>query len=258
MSFISPASPCFESARPPALSLPHLITALDAELIGKVTHLTRSKPGLWNVPAPFDEHDVFDNTREGTPLAAWAEPLNQGELQAFGPFVAEAVFGAKLMFVDSAADQELLTTKAVTTGRRLETGAYVTQGYQDLEALPEILDRIGWALIPIGPERGKALFITSPAKADLIVQLREWCERGGRNVATLQLAGEFPVLDDRSAPEKPRANAIAHRVDGFLGDLETVFGPIDSALLPVIEERIQARRKLREEIGISKQSPASH
>src|SRR6266511_1258045 len=53
-----PASPYFSVARPPALELPHLITALDAEFIGKLVHLTKSEPGLWPVPAPFEEHDV--------------------------------------------------------------------------------------------------------------------------------------------------------------------------------------------------------
>src|SRR4030095_11190262 len=128
----------------------------------------------------------------------------------------------KLMFVDSAADQALLAAKAVSTGRRLDTGAYVSQGYQDLEALPEILASIGWALVPIGPERGKALILTSPAKADWVANTREWCEREGRNAATLKLAGETLAIEDQPAPEKFRGNAIAHRIDGFLGDLETL------------------------------------
>jgi hypothetical protein len=103
---IAPAT-WFESPDPAVLSLPHLITALDAELIGKVTQLTKSRPGLWNVPAPFDEHDGFDNLREAAPLSAWGLPLNQGEVQALGPLVAEAIFGVKLMFVDAAADERL-------------------------------------------------------------------------------------------------------------------------------------------------------
>jgi hypothetical protein len=239
----------FESTHPPVLTLPHLITALDAELIGKVTQLTNSRPGLWNVPAPFDEEDQFDNMRETTPLVAWGLPLNQSEVQAFGPLVTEAVFGLKLMFVDSTADERLLTEEAVPSGRRLETGAYVTQGYQDLPALPTVLESIGWALIPVGPERSRALFATSPARAEWVAKLCEWCEREGRNFTTAQREGEGYVFTEHAAPARYRENAIGHLIDGFLGDLESYFGTADESLLPVIEQRIRERRKLQQDVA---------
>ena len=239
----------FESPDPAVLVLPHLITALDAELIGKVTQLTKSKPGIWNVPAPFDEYDGFDNMRETAPLSAWALPLNQGEVQSFGPLVTESVFGVKLMFVDAAADERLLIEHAVCAGRRLPTGAYVTQGYQDLATLPHVLERIGWVLIPLAPDASRALFATSAAKASWVAQLREWCEREGRNFFTARRKGREWTCVEHLAPAKYRENAIAHRIDGFLGDFAVYFGAVDESLLATIEERICERRKLQKEVA---------
>jgi hypothetical protein len=252
-----PARRWFESARPATLSLPHLITALDAELIGKLTQLTKSKPGLWNIPAPFDEHDHYDNMRESAPLAAWGLPLNQGEMQALSPLVAEAIFGASLMFVDSAAEEHFLAEKAVRTGRRLETGAYVTQGYHELPGLPEIVEQIGWALIPIGPARRRALFVTSVAKADWIAQARDWCEREGRNFITAQLQADEWIFVEQQAPTTYRDNAIGHQIDRFLGDFETYFGAPDQSLTSLIEERLEVRRKLQQEVARLKEPPPS-
>ena len=81
METTSSAGLFFSSAQPAAVDLPHLITALDAELIGKVAHLTKSKIGLWKVPAPFDEQDVFERAREAAPLSAWMLPANQAEIR---------------------------------------------------------------------------------------------------------------------------------------------------------------------------------
>lgn len=241
-------APWFESPDPAVLALPHLVTALDAELIGKVTQFTKSKPGIWDVPAPFDEHDGFDNLRETAPLSAWALPLNQGEVQAFGPLVTEAVFGVKLMFVDAAADERLLSEHAVCAGRRLPTGAYVTQGYQDLATLTHVLERIGWSLIPLAPDGSRALFATSAARANWVAQLREWCEREGRNFFTARREGQEWLFVEHLAPAKYRENAIAHRIDGFLGDFAIYFGAADESLLAIIEERIRERRKLQKEV----------
>jgi hypothetical protein len=247
------ATQFFSSAEPPAIGLPHLITTVDGELIGKLAHLTKSKPGLWNVAAPFDEHDVYDRARESAPFAAWAYPANQAEILSFSLLVQEAVFGVKLMMLDANFDEGTLARLAVTTGQRLETGAYVTQGYQDLPTLPQLIEQCGWALIPIGPERSKGLFVVRPANAGWIDQMREWCEREGRNFGQVRCEGPRLIFRDQPAPEKYRANAIAHHIDGFLSRLETCFGPVDEAILPAIEQRLQARRKLQEDIARSKQ-----
>jgi hypothetical protein len=254
MSDTSPATAYFSSARPAALDLPHLITAFDAELIGKVSHLTRSKPGLWPIPAPFDENDQFDNTRESAPLASWALPLNQTEVQGLRWHVAEAIFGSKLMFVNSEADETVLAQLAVPLGRRLDTGAYVTDGYEDLPSLPGLLDRIAWALIPIGPERSRALFITSAAAGDWVEKLREWTDHQGRNTAVLRSDSGTLILAARPAPANYRDNAMAHRIDGFLGEMETLFGHADPALPQAVERRLQARRELRQRIESARQS----
>jgi len=252
MEKLIPADSFFSSQHPAALDLPHLITAIDADLIGKIVHLTKSKPGLWGVSAPFDEHDVFDRARESMPFAAWAHPANQDELLSFGPLAQEAVFGIKLMMLDADCDEATLARLAVSTGERLETGAYITQGYQDLPRLGELLEHCDWALIPIGPERSKGLFIVSQANAGWVTMLKEWCDRDGRNCGTLRKEGGGLVIADAPAPEDHRANAIAHHIDRLLGDLETYFGGADESIGVLIEKRIQARRKLQEDIARSK------
>lgn len=248
----------FSSAHPPAAGLSHFITALDAELIGKVAHLTKSKPGLWPVAAPFDDNDVFDRAREFAPFNAWALPANQAEVLAFSPVVQEAIFGVKLMMLDANFDETTLVRLAVTTGQRLETGAYVTRGFQDLPELPQLVERCGWVLIPIGPERSRGLFVVSQANADWVAKMREWCGREGRNFGQIHREGDRLVSRDQPAPEKYRANAIAHRIDAFLGNIEVLFGEPDESILPEIERRIQTRRKLQADIARSRrgQTPA--
>ena len=248
------ATQFFSSAQPSAFDLPHLITALDAELIGKVAHLTKSKPGLWPMAAPFDENDVYDRARESAPFIAWALPANQAELLAFSPIIQEAVFGVKLLMLDANFDEATLARLAATTGQRLETGAYVTRGYQDLPELAKVVEQCGWTLIPIGPERSRGWFVASRANVDWITKIQEWCERAGRNFGQVQRDGEKPVFRDCHAPEKNRSNAIAHRIDVFLGNVEVLFGNADESILPMIEQRIQSRRKLQEDIARSKQA----
>ena len=58
---------------------------------------------------------------------------------------------------------------------------------------------------------------------------------------------------DRPAPDKNRDNAIAHHIDGFLGDMEVFFGGADESILSLIERRMQARRKLREDVARAQQ-----
>lgn len=249
MARIIPAAGVFASAEPTILGLGHLVTALDGELIGKVTHLTQAKPGLWPLPAPFDEEDRFDNTREAAPLAAWALPANQREVQSFGPLVAEAVFGAKIMFLDAAADEAFLAQIATSPGHRLETGAWVTRAYQDLPQLPEVIQRIGWALIPIGPERSQGLFIVSAANAPWLSKLADWCDREGRNHGEFRLVNGSLALADEGAPEQFRRQAMAHQADQFLFGFETYFGEPEDNVLDLVRERLAARRALREKIA---------
>lgn len=255
METVLPTSPFFASPRPAVLELPHLITALDAELIGKIAHLTKAKMGLWNVPAPFDEQDVYERAREVAPLSAWTLPANQAEVLSFGALVQEAIFGTKLMILDANFDEATLTKIAVTTGQRLSTGAYVTRGFQDLPELPLLVDQCHWVLIPVGPERSKGLFAVSAAKADWIVKMQEWCEREGRNSAQVKLRGEVVEVVDRAAPDKYRTNAIHHSIDRFLGEMEVFFGGADESILPLVQQRIAFRSKLRHDIARAQGPP---
>jgi hypothetical protein len=255
MERILPGADFFESKEPAAAGWPHLVTALDAELIGKVKHLTGGRLGLWDVPAPFDEEDRFDLTREVTPFDAWALPLNQGEILAFSLFVQESVFASNTMFVDCAFDQTVLRRLAVTPGHRLEGGGWVTRGYQDLPELGDLVEQCGWALIPVGPERSLALFVASRAQAAWIAKLEEWCDHDGRSRGQFRLDAPGLRLVLRPAPDGYRQNAIDHQVDLFLSRLETYFGSLEQAVPDIVAARIESRRELRQRIAAARPPP---
>ena len=239
----------FSSPRPTAVELPHLLTALDAELLGKVADLTKSRLGIWPLPAPYDDEDRFDNTREVAPLSSWRLGLNQGEILAFSLFIQESVFGSKCLFLDAATDEATLTRLLVTPGHKLETGAWVTLGYQDAPGLEETLQGCGWALIPAGPERGKALFIARPASAGLVQDLAAWCDRDGRARGQFVLGTQGLELQSHAAPEGSRSRAVQRQLDLFLGRYETYFGSPPDTLGAVVNERIRTRRELQEKIA---------
>ena len=253
----APATMLFPTANPPLARLPHLITALDAELLGKIAQLAKADFALWAVPAPYDENLQFDNTRDSAPLSEWAAPLNQAEVLGLRWNAAEAIFGGKVMIVDASSDELLLTELATPVGRREETGAYVTPGYEELDTLPQLVEQLGWVLIPVGAERSKAFFVTNAAKIALVEKLCEWCDRQGRNHAVLQDGESGMVLVERAAPAAERDRAMIHHVDAFLSRLEVYFGDCESAVPGLIERRAKERRELRERIERARRSPAS-
>ena len=251
------AATLFPTAHPPLARLPHLITALDAELLGNIAHLTKANLALWPVPAPFDENWQFDNTRESAPLSEWSLPHNQAEVLGLRWNAAEPIFGGKVLIVDASSDERLLMELATPMGRREATGAYVTPGYEELETLPRLVEQSGWALIPIGAERSKAFFVTNAAQVGLVQKLCEWCERQGRNHAVLQNSANGMVLVESAAPAAERDRAMVHHVDAFLSRLEVFFGDCEAALPDLIRRRALERRELRERIERARRAPSS-
>lgn len=256
----APASPqrpalsdLFSEANPAVAALPHLITLMDGELLGKVSQLTKSRPGLWPLPAPFDEEDRYNEVREAAKFADWALPWNQAEVQGVGRMVKEALFGANLILLDASVDEDRLRPFAQSQGRRLSNGAWFTPGYQDLPTLPQVVDLAGWVLIPVGPGRSRALFAASSARAEWVDTLRDWCDRQGRDTWKVTASPDGGVLEHRLAPERYRDNAIRHRLDAFLGEMELWFGDSQNNLAPRLQERIDHLRTLRENIARARQ-----
>src|SRR6185369_8767100 len=152
----------FTSPRPSVVDLPHLITAMDAELIGRVAHLTKSKPGLWRLTPPYDENDVFDPWREEAPFRQWELPANQAELLAPGRFAAEALFGTKAILLDTAIDEAAVFALTDVRGQRRDNGGFYVDGLHDLPVLPDLLKLTRWSLMPVATDRGHGLFVTAP------------------------------------------------------------------------------------------------
>jgi hypothetical protein len=253
----APATTLFPTANPPLARFPHLITALDAELLGKLAQLTKANLALWHVPAPYDENSQFDNARESVPLSEWAFPLNQAEILGMRWNAAEAIFAGKVMIVDAESDERLLTALASPAVRREETGAYVTPGCEELETIAQFVEQSGWVLIPVGAERSKAFFVTNAAQADLVQKLCAWCERQGRNHAVLQSSESGMVLVETAAPAAERERAMVHHVDAFLSRLEVFFGDCESAVPDLIRRRAKERHEFRERIERARRSPES-
>jgi len=252
MADFSSAGEFFSTPQPPAAELPHVLTALDAELLGKVAKLTKSALGIWGLPAPFDDQDRFDNTREAAPISAWALPLNQNEILSCSNLVQEAVFGSNLMFVDSNTPTDLLARLAVSPGRRLDSGGWVAGGFQDLAALPELLKTCHWALIPVGAERSQALFVTEPDQRPWVEELSDWCDHAGRNHGVFERGEPGLRLAVRPAPAVQREKALDHQVDGLLTRLEVYFGEVEPGIAARVGRRLEARRQLRNEIALAR------
>ena len=245
----------FFQSDPAVAGFPHLITILDGELIGKVTHLTKTRPGLWPLPAPFDENDQYNEVRETSKFADWGLPLNQSEVQGVGRLVKEALFGANLMLLSSSVDESRLTPIGQTQGQRLDNGAWFTPGFQDLPELPKVIELAGWVLIPIGPGRSRALVAVAPEQSVVMDKLQEWCERQGRDIWKLVREETRTALKHLPAPKVARENAIRHRVDLFLGEMELWFGE-SGQLARRVDERLEHLRTLREKISKARRPPS--
>jgi hypothetical protein len=242
----------FSSPRPGVVDLPHIITAMDAELIGRVAHLTNSKPGLWRLTAPYDENDVFDPWREAAPFRQWELPANQAELLASGRFAAEALFGTQAILLDSAIDEAAVFALTDVRGQRRDNGGFYVDGLHDLPALPQLLNLTRWALMPVAPDRGHGLFVTAPDHASWVETLREWCERRGRSHCRVALEDGKLALAEANAPDDTRERAAAAQIDLFLGKMDRYFRLADDSLLPRIQQRLEAARRMRYDVEQAK------
>jgi hypothetical protein len=248
-------SDLFFQAAPSVAAQPHLITLLDGDLIGKVSQLTKSRPGLWPLPAPFDEQDTYNEVRESAKFADWGLALNQAEVQGVGRLIKDALFGTNLLLMSSAIDEEKIGPLAQTQGRRLENGAWFTPGYQDIPQLVPIIELAGWVLIPLGPGRSRALFAVASGQAAWLAGLQDWCDRQGRDVWRLardESRGTV-ALTHVPAPARYRDNAIRHRIDAFIGEMELWYGSANGELAPRVQERVDFLGKLREDIARARQ-----
>ncbi len=241
-------SDLFSEAVPAVANLPHVITPLDADLIGKVSHLTKSRPGLWPLPAPFDESDRYDEVREQAPFVNWALALNQTEVQAIGRLIKDALFGTNLILMTAEVDQARMAALTEARGRRLPTGAWFTPGYQDLPSLPEVVELAGWVLIPLGPSRSRALIVAARGNATLLTELEAWCGRQGRDTWKVRPTADGATLEHHPAPSPSRDAAIRRHIDGFLSEMALWFDGIQDELAARVQLRIDDLRKLNEDI----------
>lgn len=205
-----PLTVFFQSERPSAATVPHLITYLDPELLQAITRINGAKLGAWPLYAPFSEEDRYDTTREDVPLSAWAWPLNQQELINLGMNVNSLIFDGNTIIVDSATDEKVL--QACEEGR----GA---QGYEDLPEMPGLLASINWALIPVGQDRDCGLFVATREKLDYFNLLEHWCHDRGRAYWMFAEKDGGLVLRCHPAPADARKTAAIQYGREFLGKL---------------------------------------
>lgn len=249
---IEPTLDLFFSVPDPAVAaFPHLISALDGELLAKVAHLTGSKPGLWCLPAPFDEEDVFDPWRdaEATPFARWALPPNQAELMGGGRWATEALFGTNTILMDAEENEPAVRAVAQLRAERRDNGGFYEERFQDWAGWPRLLEEISWALVPVAPDRSYGLFVASPAHRAWVDQLAEWCSRSGRNCWRVMREAGGLALAKTAAPEEFRSRAAAGQIDMFLARMERYFGLGDEELMGHIRGRFEAERHRREEVA---------
>jgi hypothetical protein len=225
---------------------------MDAELIGRVAHLTKSKPGLWRLTPPYDENDVFDPWREEAPFRQWELPANQAELLAPGRFAAEALFGTKAILLDTAIDEAAVFALTDVRGQRRDNGGFYVDGLHDLPVLPDLLKLTRWSLMPVATDRGHGLFVTAPEHASWVESLREWCERRGRSHWRVTMQNGNLALVEVNAPGDARERAAAAEIDLFLGKMDRYFRLADESLLPRIQQRLEAARQMRQDVEQAK------
>jgi len=194
-----PVDVFFSTEQPSAARVPHLITALDAELLSALVRVNGAKPGVWKAAPPYDENDVYQPFREDVPFESWSLAYNQGELLELAGYSNTLVFGNDTMLVDCASDQKSLAEAEESRGEG---------GYQDLPDFPKLLQRIGWALMSVGPERQYGLLVVHESKRNYIEMLQSWCLDHGRNYYSVASGEGGLMLRTRQAPEDARQRVI--------------------------------------------------
>jgi len=196
----------FASEQPSAARVPHIITAFDSELLGALVHVNGAKPGVWHAAAPYDENDSYQPFRENLALSAWSLAYNQGELLELAGYTNTLVFGNDTIIVDSAADEKML----------LEVEATLGEGsYADLPDFPNLLQKIGWAIMAVGADKHHALVLVSEAKRSYLDMLQHWCHDHGRSFYTISGA----TLRAWPAPADARQRLIFEQGSQFLTKL---------------------------------------
>lgn len=184
-----PASLFFASEQPSAARAPHLITAFDSELFATLVRINGAKPGVWHAAAPYDDNDSYQPFREDVPLSAWRLAYNQGELLELAGYSNTLVFANDTLIVDSACDEKPL----------LEAEQSLGEGsYADLPDFPKLLQKTGWAVLAVGPDKYYALVLTSEAKRGYLDMLQRWCHNKGRTFYTVSnnVARAWPAPAD--------------------------------------------------------------
>ncbi|HYG77474.1 MAG TPA: hypothetical protein VEK08_20875 [Planctomycetota bacterium] len=214
MSQPLPLDAFFASPDPSAARVPHLITAFDAELLNALVRINGAKPGVWNAAPPYDENDLYQPFREDLPFESWSLAYNQGELLELSGYSNTLVFGNDTMIVDSSADKEALKNAEQSKGEG---------GYHDLPDFAELLSRIGWALMTVGPERQYGLLVVHESKRSYLEMLQSWCLDRGRNTYSLSRSDAGLSLRMRQAPPDARASAIQQHGLQFVAKM-SLFG----------------------------------
>ncbi|MFM1769944.1 MAG: hypothetical protein RJA22_2473 [Verrucomicrobiota bacterium] len=250
----------FSVPDPVVAGLPHLLTALDGELMAKVAHLTGSKPGLWHLPAPLDEEDVWDPLRdeESTPFARWALPGNQAELMGGGRWVTEALFGTHCILLDAGLDEPAVLAAAQLRAERHDNGGFYQEHFEDWAGWPRLLALTPWALVPVAPDRSHGLFVAAPGREEWVRELAAWCGRVGRTHWRAERGSGGLVLVETAAPAEARARAAAGQVDMFLARMDRYFRMEDGELRGCLAERLEAVRRLRAEVARARAAGRPH
>lgn len=200
----------FESSKPSAALVPNLISVLDTDLFNAIVAINGAKPGVWNSPAPYDEEDRYQPFRENSALSSWALAYNQGELLALAGYSNTLVFGNDTMIVSCACDEKALAAIEAERGE---------QGYHELAGFPKLLQKIGWALIAVGPEKNFGLFVASEANRGYVSLLQKWCHDRGRTFYRLAMNAESPAMTTYAAPAETRARAIQEQGLQFIAKM---------------------------------------
>lgn len=153
----------------------------DSELIRELTRL-EGPLQPWKMIPPIDEQGYREDYRDETdelPHQLWKLPANQALITNLDSVVFGYLYNNDGLLISANAPTRRL--ERLSESRVVETESMTTiYSYESRPEWPQVLDEIGWAFIPNGPDGDWGELRVSPSRLDLLDKVRSWCRAKGR------------------------------------------------------------------------------
>lgn len=175
---------------------------LTKELVAELARQAARPLMLWPLRPPVDQggNDGFRDEGDELPQALWALPANQRQIldmKSFGYF--DCNDGLVCPLVDDLAPLHAFDQRRVVTR---PGGAVITYSYDQVAGWEQLVDHLGWAYLPNGPDTLWGDLHVSPRLQPLLEEVRNWCRRNGVQWSRYESRGEEVVRVVENAPNR--------------------------------------------------------